>query len=107
METNTKRVIMETKHTMGPWLTTRSCDDIHYANINAPQWGALASVVVRNEMKARDCEEGWANAKLIAAAPELLEALQLFIGTPQSPELIFQNKEMYIKAKAAIEKATK
>lgn len=69
----------EAKHTPGPWLRDREsgfdCD------VRAANGRKIASVNVQNQPKSK---EGWAlrkkeneaNARLIAAAPELLEALQ-------------------------------
>ena len=50
-------------------------------------------------------EDAWANAQLIAAAPELLEALQMLM--PQEPnEADSYDTAMWENAKQAIEKAT-
>lgn len=55
---------METKHTPGPWA----------------KYGGVIRSVVGNERKVADVrvldDEGQANAKLIAAAPDLLAAAQ-------------------------------
>ena len=62
------------KHTPGPWEIKRHFDSC-YRYISAPEHIALAQVVwcVEEEERSPVCE---ANAHLIAAAPELLEALQ-------------------------------
>jgi len=62
------------KHTPGPWEIKRHFDP-GYKFISAQKHTALAQVVWRMEDEDRSpvCE---ANAHLIAAAPELLEALQ-------------------------------
>lgn len=69
---------METKHTPGPWLRDREsgfdCD------VRAANGRKIASVNVQNAPKSK---KGWlsrqkeneANARLIAAAPDLLNAL--------------------------------
>ena len=52
-------------------------------------------------------EEAKANAKLIAAAPELLEALQLFTNSFYKSDMKFGSQEIaFDKAVAAIKKAT-
>ena len=61
-------------HTPGPWELAPA-QNSPYCYVNSATWGMLASVVVR--MDGMDCSEGAANARLIAAAPELLEALAM------------------------------
>ena len=63
------------KHTPGPW-EIKSHFDSCYRYISAPEHIALAQVVwcVEEEERSPVCE---ANAHLIAAAPELLEALEM------------------------------
>lgn len=63
-----------TKHSEGPW--TVGPYDENYAAISAKPWGVLATVTIRNCGKADP--EGEANARLIAAAPDLYAALQEF-----------------------------
>lgn len=63
----------ESKHTLGPWtLRSNSIDQEHV--INAPSWDGLA-IVYGNEDDELDAQ-GFANARLIAAAPDLLHALE-------------------------------
>jgi hypothetical protein len=66
----------ENKHTPGPWSISRKSPHSHRAWIGAVGWGKFARVVVRMDGSARDCEDGLANARLIAAAPDLLEACE-------------------------------
>jgi hypothetical protein len=63
-----------TKHTPGPWEIKRHPDS-GYKFISGPKHSGLAQVVwcMEEEERSPECE---ANAHLIAAAPELLEALQ-------------------------------
>ena len=84
------------KHTPGPWEIKRHFDSC-YRYISAPEHIALAQVVwcVEEEERSPVCE---ANAHLIAAAPDLLEALEIALdcaGDAWWAE----------KAEAAIEKA--
>jgi hypothetical protein len=62
------------KHTPGPWQIKRHFDP-GYKFISAQKHTALAQVVwcMEDEDRSPECE---ANAHLIAAAPELLEALE-------------------------------
>lgn len=59
-----------TQHTPGPWRTIQSTDGVVVLNESALASGA-ASVVIVTPIRS----EYEANARLIAAAPELLEAL--------------------------------
>jgi len=83
---------METKHTPGPWKIVRDASDfIQGVEVDSgwicdTQFNSIPS-----------CE---ANAKLIAAAPDLLEALQEVI------KISDRNHIAWDKAKAAIQKAT-
>lgn len=99
---------MEAKHTPGPWQFVKdevkihgclkdifeignNTDDLH------PYWVAY--------VQSRGCAETEANAKLIAAAPEMLEALQYYFNN----DLTDHAKDLPAweeKAKAAIKKAT-
>lgn len=66
----------EKGHTQGPWVISRKSESSCKARINAVGWGHLAKVVVRMEGSPSDSPEGIANARLIASAPELLDALK-------------------------------
>ena len=66
------------KHTPGPWIMTRRGE--HYHDIHGRRWEELARVVTKTDGAIKDSAEGMANAKLIAAAPELLEALKHLEG---------------------------
>ena len=66
-----------TKHTPGPWKTEK--DDGHtcvYSGAAHPN-GRRNYVHHGCEERHRDIEESQANARLIAAAPKMLEALKL------------------------------
>jgi hypothetical protein len=70
---------MTTHHTPGPWAHETALNmgydtPVPYEKITCPQGGYLAKAV--NNGRVSD-EETKANARLIAAAPELLEALEL------------------------------
>lgn len=69
---------MDTKHTPGPWWLGERKGD--YIEISGPKHSGLATAVWQME-DDRLCDENSpqceANARLIAAGPELLEALIL------------------------------
>ncbi|MGI9141650.1 MAG: hypothetical protein ACR2IJ_00515 [Fluviibacter sp.] len=65
------------EYTKGPWqLDSESLRGDSYTAINGEGWDELATVVTRMKLETKDSAEGLANARLIAAAPELLEALE-------------------------------
>lgn len=94
---------MNTKHTPGPWIA----DLETWAGIvNAPA-GTIAGPV--GGSKGATLDELHANARLIAAAPELLEALDGLMAklSAKSPALQYHDcKEAYEQARTAIAKAT-
>jgi hypothetical protein len=65
-------------HVPGPWQLgseiENGCRPIHGTTRDGINWGSFAEVVV--ELEGSPSEEGEANARLIAAAPDLLDALQ-------------------------------
>ncbi len=75
---------MTFNHTPGPWthegadqLDDLKPEQCHRISSTLPgKWSALALVVTRFDDDVLDSKEGIANARLIAAAPELLSALQ-------------------------------
>jgi hypothetical protein len=64
------------KHTPGPWAISRKSASSNRAWISAAGWGKFARVVVRMNGSSVDCQDGLANVRLIAAAPDLLAALK-------------------------------
>lgn len=94
-------------HTKGPWTIGRNragYRDIDALDAEYP-WQGLARVVVEMEGVSGydDFPEGEANARLIAAAPDLLEALEMVMAEREggSP-VLFSTSD---KARAAIAKA--
>lgn len=68
------------KHTPGPWHLSKedSCVKLPgYVAITGDNWFGLAEVVV--EVEGKIDPVGEANASLIAAAPDMLEALQAIL----------------------------
>lgn len=97
---------MKTDHTPGPWTIgdqKTTFYDKAIAEINAPEWTALAGVFIRNGGKSDP--EGIANAQLIAAAPELLQNLQAMVTCFERFEDTHTALVMEA-ARAAIKKAT-
>lgn len=93
----------QSKHTPAPWYVSQSHPDIRITGIenNSSNWNAtIHALYCQDEVPI---EEHNANASLIAAAPELLEALEL-----ADAALSGSNMNMNVvqkKVKAAIAKA--
>lgn len=87
------------KHTPGPWRYGRHIDG--YRSIDADGWNSLALVIEFDEDDNAD-PEGIANAFLIAAAPDLYEALEelLDIEGPQPGTAAWADKTRALIAKA-------
>ncbi len=88
------------KHTLGPWNT--DTDDLGMWINSASEPTPIAKMGISK--KHDQC----ANAKLIAAAPELLEALQALVASVEAvqPMVGFNLIRDYHAARAAIAKAT-
>lgn len=105
---------MTAKHTPGPWFveagsewqTTNAFGSTHSITV-VDQYGdvGLSDESVA-KVFATNAEVASANARLIAAAPELLEALQVMLGTAGEDMTPAQRLPIMEKARAAIRKAT-
>ena len=89
---------MNTKHTPGPWRALESKSSQHQVwkgdDHIASAWGTDVPG-----------DEQLANARLIAAAPELLDALKRIVSVA-SVELTGRRDDVLEQARAAIAKAT-
>ena len=106
------------KHTPGPWVLKETKHDIVISDwcvvAGDDRIGLFPYKRIYSDDRSQSglviCHERMANAKLIAAAPELLEALQaLYDYNPHncpSCEPTNEELELWEKAKAAINKAT-
>ena len=86
---------MNTKHTPGPWIAQRDPNAIMADDWCIGAQGQIDSVAVCSERDAR----------LIAAAPDLLEALKCLVGWFDDDRMNGAEKQIK-KARAAIRKAT-
>lgn len=79
------------EHTPGPWRVERSLDgrsDGYIRPVNGHvEPGAVAPVAVARVVGSRGRGETEANARLIAAAPELLAALEELVAWQNGPPL--------------------
>ncbi len=75
---------MSAMHTPGPWRIEPNEGRFCWSQINGDGWGSLAQVCTRLVGDDFDHPEGVANARLIAAAPELYEALENAVNALES-----------------------
>jgi uncharacterized NAD-dependent epimerase/dehydratase family protein len=102
---------MTTKHTPGPWIALPEEGDKPYVRIRGTRLGRRYKIA--NVMNAgydnppeREAEETRANARLIEASPDLLEALQEVFVIGDRLVADVYGHEFKEKARAAIAKAT-
>lgn len=91
------------KHTDGPWIAAPYSSMVGAPVVASPNGRSIANVTyfgLGADFQNHD-DESAANARLIAAAPDLLEALE-FIADPLSGYI---HGEAFDKACAAIKKA--
>lgn len=95
------------KHTPGPWFLAEKVEGKHTVTnlrrIRSEREG-MEHGAVCEVYGIADGSEAHANARLIAAAPELLEALEYVLNT--CPAINSQAEEAHQQARAAIAKAT-
>ena len=101
----------EAKHTPGPWVIGEISHKKQHVEIDAPfgdptlgyaAWSGVARVYGCNDDKNAGSNVMEGNARLIAAAPELLEYLQYAVWA--HPELEKNEKLMAVIAKATAHK---
>jgi len=86
-------------HTPGPWAVHHhESTDTYTIHVAGRSWESWAVAHVG------DCTQDQENARLIAAAPDLLAALQGLLADPYLSDPI--NADRMAPARAAIEKAT-
>jgi hypothetical protein len=87
---------MKTKHTPGPWTVEKFTREHEWVRMRARVTDGEDTVAQLFDSAFED--RNHANARLIAAAPEMLEALELTL------EALFQNPELnFCKGPMAIE----
>lgn len=91
---------MMAKHTPGPWVA----EGFEQIAGNGQFYGGL--IMGNDDVIVAQCVMPH-NARLIAAAPELLEALKLFVSHPGVSQLCTRDSRMMTNALAAIAKATR
>ena len=105
------------KYTPGPWHVSIPSHIGKWAGFNTNQglcYGVYATnddleaicIIPKDEMLVHSEQHHLANAHLIAAAPDLLEALQLLLlAYEDGGTTDFYNIDPVVKAKSAIQKA--
>ena len=96
---------MTTKHTPGPWTTYNpSTAQLYYSlRITSETDGHDVAALIPN---GKNAERWEANARLIAAAPDLLAALDEMLGDAETMNAPYRNDAICERARAAIAKAT-
>ena len=100
---------MTAKHTPGPWYALRGQRNISIRHKTGDKLLSMVNVASVRGKFPTDCPYGSseANARLIAAAPELLEALQKMLPELRGLSIVSDTAaEMLREAEAAIAKAT-
>lgn len=93
---------METRFTPGPWMVTRSDRRKTLCVISEDTW--ICGELQSDNPLAIPIVESEANARLIAAAPDLYEALnELLFEDSDKPEV--ERLKTLVKARAALAKA--
>ena len=90
---------MTTQHTPGPWTT----GDAAIWALEDCEFHAIVDCPLNQT--CRDTDTAWANARLIAAAPDLLAALKSLLLSFDDDRSLF-NRDGWEAARAAIAKAT-
>ena len=91
---------MTTQHTPGPWIT----GDASIWALDDCEFHAIVDCPLNQT--CRDTETAWANARLIAAAPDLLAALEVVREYMDHAADQFSYEDI-VQIRAAIAKATK
>jgi hypothetical protein len=92
------------KHTPGPWIAVGTY--VEHPNDKKADICTCDTALIGQGHLGRSYEEECANARLIAAAPELLEALQGMLVEKPIDEILVYAKTAKEKARAAIARAT-
>ena len=100
----------QAQHTSGPW-TVKSCGASAYLSVDGADKRQVAKIPPR--FHGPSLSDGPANARLIAAAPDLLAALELAVRYLEHPDVLAVTQHMALpgsvpvdRARAAIERAT-
>ncbi len=100
---------MDTKHTPGPWLAAaKPSSRVGLPIVSTVNGRSIAGVTffMLGEAFSNHDKESDANARLIAAAPELLEALDALLNGDHPNRQYVNGHPAAAKARAAIAKAT-
>lgn len=90
------------KFTPGPWTVVDGPDGVFTIETEFEPNGQSGELVAH--IPVRDVDTDWANARLISAAPELLETLQGFLNAEEwDPDFL---EYFAVIARRAVKKAT-
>jgi len=94
------------KHTPGPWVVDKAPSTLGGNGFTVRAGGALICTAFPGASTDRIEPVAELNARLIAAAPEMLEALQGMLVEKPIDEILVYAKAAKEKARAALAKAT-
>lgn len=94
---------MSTQHTPGPWRYVPDVSLHNTALVYGPDKFLVADA---GRIHRRNPDETRANALLIAAAPDLLEALTLAVRYLEHPDVLMVTAGMIIPGSTVVEKFT-
>jgi len=99
---------MSTPHTPGPWKPIHDRSHHQYAVVTHNDAGPLQMVIARtdNHSKLTSTERQAANARLIAAAPELLAALVRLLAADDESTTLYERLKANEQARAIIAATT-
>lgn len=96
---------MTAQHTPGPWRFNETCHSNEFAIRDSRSSGGYAPIAVIKGDKRSTLAQSHANARLISAAPFLLESLQEMLANCHDQESSDEIVQAVAKARAAIVKA--
>ena len=96
---------MTHKHTPGPWTRGYGNHVYQGERPDPVNLGRLVAVCEPSTRTKGDWDQVWANAKLIASAPELLEALEALVQAVEYTPIGVRALKAVEEARAAIKKA--
>lgn len=99
----------DTQHTPGPWKIGTPGPNGCYT-IGTEKGGLMTAIIAHSIREPKEEQEAKANARLVAAAPDMLEALELYLKSEGNTDWARKKRSIrqnmvYDTAQAALAKA--